>query len=43
VTVSLGVSLFPKHGASGEELMRAADTALYASKRGGRDRSTIAD
>ncbi len=43
VTISLGVSLFPKHGASGEELMRAADTALYASKRGGRDRFTIAD
>ncbi|NUO50345.1 MAG: diguanylate cyclase [Polyangiaceae bacterium] len=43
VTISIGLSLFPKHGASGEELMRSADTALYAAKRGGRDRVCVAE
>jgi diguanylate cyclase (GGDEF)-like protein len=34
--VSLGVSLFPQHGVTPEELMRAADYALYNAKlRGG--------
>ncbi len=38
VTLSFGVAAFPKHGASGAELLRAADKALYRAKREGRDR-----
>ncbi|MBM4359250.1 MAG: diguanylate cyclase [Deltaproteobacteria bacterium] len=40
-TVSVGIATFPGVGKSWEELFKAADEALYASKRGGRDRSTI--
>ncbi len=42
VTVSLGVAIFPDHGKDGEALIRAADTALYRSKQGGRNRVMIA-
>jgi len=41
-TVSLGVAIFPDHGATGEELLRAADDAMYQAKRGGRDRVVVA-
>jgi len=39
-TVSIGVACFPDHGASGEELMKKADRALYRSKEDGRNRVT---
>jgi diguanylate cyclase (GGDEF)-like protein len=42
VGVSVGVSLFPEHGADPEELQRAADAALYAAKREGKDRVKVA-
>jgi len=42
VTISAGVSCFPFHGQTGDELLRAADTALYASKNNGRNRTTLA-
>jgi GGDEF domain-containing protein len=35
--VSLGAALYPDHGASGDELIRAADDALYKAKARGRD------
>jgi diguanylate cyclase (GGDEF)-like protein len=37
VTTSIGVASFPVHGRSAAEVLRAADTALYAAKRAGRD------
>jgi diguanylate cyclase (GGDEF)-like protein len=37
VTLSLGVAVFPDHGSSSSVLLRRADEALYAAKRGGRD------
>ncbi len=37
VTASLGVSLFPRDGASGELLLKYADTALYEAKGEGRN------
>ncbi len=40
-TCSVGIATFPDAGQSWEELFKAADEALYASKRGGRDRATI--
>lgn len=42
VAISLGVAVFPRHGATGEALLRAADQALYRAKSGGRDRVELA-
>ncbi len=41
VTCSVGVATFPAAGRDWDALFKAADEALYASKRGGRDRSTL--
>jgi diguanylate cyclase (GGDEF)-like protein/PAS domain S-box-containing protein len=38
ITVSAGVASFPEHGATADELLRAADAALYVAKQQGRDR-----
>lgn len=38
ITVSIGVSSFPQHGKTMEELLRNADLALYRAKNEGRDR-----
>jgi diguanylate cyclase (GGDEF)-like protein len=38
VTFSAGIAEFPRHGRTRDELVQAADAALYASKQGGRDR-----
>jgi diguanylate cyclase (GGDEF)-like protein/PAS domain S-box-containing protein len=35
--ISIGVAQWPDHGASPEDLMKAADHALYSAKHGGRD------
>jgi predicted signal transduction protein with EAL and GGDEF domain len=40
ITASFGVAGFPADAADALHLVDAADAALYASKRGGRDRST---
>jgi diguanylate cyclase (GGDEF)-like protein len=41
VTCSLGVATFPEAGSTWDELFKAADGALYASKRAGRNRATV--
>jgi diguanylate cyclase (GGDEF)-like protein/putative nucleotidyltransferase with HDIG domain len=41
LTISFGIATFPLHGQSSEALLRAADQALYAAKRLGRNRSVI--
>lgn len=41
VTISLGVSEYPSSGTEQEDLIKKADTALYQSKEGGRNRTTI--
>lgn len=38
VTASIGIALYPENGKDKEALLRAADTALYQAKEGGRDR-----
>jgi len=35
ITCSLGISIFPEHGANGETLIRNADAAMYSSKGNG--------
>lgn len=37
-TVSIGVAAYPAHGNTGEEVLDAADKALYQAKRAGRNR-----
>ena len=41
ITASFGIATFPLHGQTQEALLRAADQALYAAKRLGRDRTVI--
>jgi len=36
-SASVGVAIFPDHGATMSELYKSADVALYAAKRGGRN------
>ena len=38
VTTSVGISIFPDNGSSGEELLKQADTALFKAKTGGKNR-----
>ena len=38
VTISAGVAALPEHGTTRDELIRAADTGLYAAKQAGRNR-----
>jgi diguanylate cyclase (GGDEF)-like protein len=43
LAASLGIATFPMHAASRADLFRAADDALYAAKRSGRNRVCIAE
>ncbi len=41
ITVSFGVAMFPENGNNSEELIKAADQALYVSKKTGRNKVTV--
>ncbi|HEV2176937.1 MAG TPA: diguanylate cyclase [Terriglobia bacterium] len=41
VTLSVGVAAAPDHGATAEEILQAADEALYQAKAEGRDRVVV--
>jgi two-component system, cell cycle response regulator len=43
VTVSIGVAVYPDHAASGQQVLDAADDALYAAKASGRDTYRLAE
>jgi diguanylate cyclase (GGDEF)-like protein len=38
ITLSLGIAVYPEHGDTSLEIIRAADAALYLAKQAGRDR-----
>lgn len=38
ITISMGVSLYPEHGDSLDELLKSSDIALYKAKEAGRNR-----
>jgi diguanylate cyclase (GGDEF)-like protein len=42
VGASVGIAVFPQHGTDAEDLQRAADAALYHSKREGKNRISVA-
>ena len=42
-TLSVGIAAFPAHGNHTDALLRAADRALYRSKRAGRDQVRVAE
>jgi diguanylate cyclase (GGDEF)-like protein/PAS domain S-box-containing protein len=43
ITLSIGVALYPLHGRTIENVLRAADSALYRAKQEGRDQVVIAE
>jgi diguanylate cyclase (GGDEF)-like protein len=43
VTASLGLATFPQDGATLHDIIRSADTMMYAAKAAGRDRLVVAD
>jgi diguanylate cyclase (GGDEF)-like protein/PAS domain S-box-containing protein len=43
LTLSVGVAVFPEHGATAEIVVKAADRALYQAKADGRDRIVVSD
>jgi diguanylate cyclase (GGDEF)-like protein/PAS domain S-box-containing protein len=43
ITLSIGVATFPQHGHRFEEVLQAADAALYCAKREGRDKVIVAE
>jgi diguanylate cyclase (GGDEF)-like protein len=42
VTISVGIAIYPEHGFEGEDLLRAADEALYQAKAKGKNQAILA-
>ncbi|WP_134684972.1 sensor domain-containing diguanylate cyclase [Brevibacillus migulae] len=41
ITISLGIAIYPEHGADAAEIIQHADQAMYQSKAQGRNQTTI--
>ena len=41
ISVSIGIAVFPEHGNTAQEVLDAADEALYAAKNHGRNNVQI--
>ncbi len=41
IGASIGISIYPEHGATQEVLMKRADQAMYVAKRGGKNRIEV--
>ncbi|MEV4636138.1 diguanylate cyclase [Actinoplanes sp. NPDC049548] len=42
ITVSIGIAVYPEHGGTAQQVLDAADNALYAAKNAGRDTYRLA-
>jgi diguanylate cyclase (GGDEF)-like protein len=42
VTISVGIAIYPEHGLEGDDLLRAADEALYQAKAKGKNQAILA-
>jgi diguanylate cyclase (GGDEF)-like protein len=42
ITISAGTAVYPEHGTTRDDLVRAADTALYSAKQAGRNKVCLA-
>jgi diguanylate cyclase (GGDEF)-like protein len=43
ISVSIGIAVYPEHGSSAQQVLDAADDALYAAKSAGRDTYRLAE
>jgi len=43
VGTSIGISVFPEHGTTADQLLKSADRAMYVSKKRGKNKVTVAD
>jgi len=43
ITISMGVAVYPNHGATLDDLLHAADASLYKAKQEGRNRVVVSD
>jgi diguanylate cyclase (GGDEF)-like protein len=43
VTISVGIAAYPDHGTTAQEMINAADKAMYRAKSSGRNRIVVAD
>jgi len=43
VSVSIGIAVYPEHGITAQQVLDAADDALYAAKNAGRDTYRLAE
>ncbi len=43
ISVSIGIAVYPEHGVTAQEVLDAADDALYAAKHAGRDTYRLAE
>lgn len=43
LTISVGLAMYPQHGANGDALLKSADDALYRAKSLGKNRVAVAE